>query len=58
MFFCLNKLFKDFNLITTIEINNFVFTVIIHKEEDMFIAEYPDVQTISQGDTIDEAIKI
>ncbi len=33
------------------------FTAIIHKEEDMFVAECPEVGTISQGKTIDEALK-
>lgn len=32
------------------------FTVIIQKDEDMFVAECLEVGTISQGKTIDEAI--
>ena len=32
------------------------FTAIIHKEEEMFVAECPEVGTISQGDTIDKAL--
>ncbi|MBI2631810.1 type II toxin-antitoxin system HicB family antitoxin [Candidatus Pacearchaeota archaeon] len=32
------------------------FTVIITKEEDMFIAECPEVGTVSQGYSIDEAV--
>ncbi len=32
------------------------FTVIITQEEDMFIAECPEVGTVSQGYTIEEAI--
>jgi predicted RNase H-like HicB family nuclease len=32
------------------------FTVVIHKEEDMFVAECPEVGTVSQGRTIDESI--
>jgi len=37
--------------------NNFIFTAIVHKEEDMFVAECPEVGTVSQGYTIEEAIK-
>ena len=33
-----------------------VFTAIIHKEEDMYVAECPEVGTISQGRTIEEAL--
>ncbi|MBW4687410.1 MAG: type II toxin-antitoxin system HicB family antitoxin [Komarekiella atlantica HA4396-MV6] len=32
------------------------FTAIIHKEEDMYVAECPEVGTIDQGETIEEAI--
>jgi predicted RNase H-like HicB family nuclease len=32
------------------------FTVVINKDEDMFVAECPEVGTVSQGRTIDEAI--
>jgi predicted RNase H-like HicB family nuclease len=31
-------------------------TVVMHKEEDMFVAECPEVGTVSQGKTIDEAV--
>ncbi len=31
-------------------------TAIIHKEEDMYVAECPEVGTVSQGKTIEEAI--
>ena len=31
-------------------------TVVLQKEEDMFIAECPEVGTVSQGKTIEEAI--
>jgi predicted RNase H-like HicB family nuclease len=34
-----------------------ILTAILHKEENMFIAECPEVGTISQGKTIDEALK-
>lgn len=32
------------------------FTAIIHKEEDMYVAECSEVGTIDQGETIEEAI--
>lgn len=32
------------------------FTVIIYKEEDMYIAECPEVGTVDQGETIEQAI--
>ena len=33
------------------------FTAVIHKEEDLYVAECPEVGTASQGETIEEAIK-
>lgn len=35
---------------------NKTFTVFLNKEEDMFVAECPEVGTVSQGATMDEAI--
>ena len=32
------------------------FTAVIHKEEDMYVAECPEVGTVSQGENIEEAI--
>ena len=32
------------------------FSAIIHKEDDLFAAECPEVGTVSQGYSIDEAI--
>lgn len=32
------------------------FTALIHKEDDMYIAECVEVGTVSQGKTIDEAV--
>ncbi len=32
------------------------FTAVLHKEEDMYVAECPEVGTISQGTTIEEAV--
>jgi len=32
------------------------FTVILHKEDDLYVADCPEVGTVSQGYTIEEAI--
>jgi len=32
------------------------FIAVLHKEENMYIAECPEVGTVSQGETIEEAI--
>jgi len=32
------------------------FTAILHREEDLYVAECPEVGTVSQGYTIEEAI--
>ena len=32
------------------------FTAILHKEDDLYVAECPEVGTVSQGTTIEEAI--
>lgn len=32
------------------------FTVIVYKEENMYIAECPEVGTVDQGETIEQAI--
>ena len=31
-------------------------TAILHKEEDMYVAECPEVGTVSQGKTVEEAV--
>lgn len=33
-----------------------VFTAVLHKEEDMYVAKCPEVGTVSQGKTIEEAL--
>ena len=33
-----------------------VFTAILHKEEDVYVAECPEVGTVSQGRTVEEAV--
>ena len=32
------------------------FTAIIHREDDLYVAECPEVGTVSQGATLDEAL--
>jgi predicted RNase H-like HicB family nuclease len=32
------------------------FTAVIHKEGHLYVAECPEVGTVSQGETIDEAV--
>jgi predicted RNase H-like HicB family nuclease len=32
------------------------FTAVVHQEDDLFVADCPEVGTVSQGKTIDEAI--
>lgn len=33
-----------------------VFTTILHKEDDLYVAECPEVGTVSQGANIEEAV--
>jgi len=33
-----------------------ILTAILHKEEDLYVAECPEVGTVSQGYTVEEAI--
>ena len=33
-----------------------IFTAIVHKEEDMYVAECSEVGTVDQGETIEEVI--
>jgi len=32
------------------------FTAVLHKEDDLYVAECPEVGTVSQGNTIEEAL--
>ena len=36
--------------------NKHIFTAVLHKEEDLYVAECPEVGTVSQGYTLEEAI--
>ncbi|MCX8492393.1 MAG: type II toxin-antitoxin system HicB family antitoxin [Cyclobacteriaceae bacterium] len=33
------------------------FSAILHKEDDIYVAECPEVGTVSQGPTVEEAIE-
>ena len=35
--------------------NQKTFTAVIHKEEDMYVADCPEVGTVSQGETMEIA---
>jgi predicted RNase H-like HicB family nuclease len=32
------------------------FTAVIHKEDDLYVADCPEVGTVSQGQTVEDAI--
>lgn len=32
------------------------FTAVLHREDDLYVAECPEVGTVSQGHTVEEAI--
>ncbi|HEX6109703.1 MAG TPA: type II toxin-antitoxin system HicB family antitoxin [Ktedonobacteraceae bacterium] len=32
------------------------FTAVIHKEDDVYVADCPEVGTVSQGHTVEEAV--
>ncbi len=34
----------------------YVLTAVLHKEEDLYVAECPEVGTVSQGYTVEEAV--
>ncbi len=33
-----------------------VLTAVLHKEEDMYVAKCPEIGTVSQGSTVEEAV--
>jgi len=35
----------------------YTFSAIIHKEEDLYVAECPEVGTVSQGKSIEESVE-
>jgi len=48
---------KILNIITVIDNTmNQIFSVVVHKEKKYYVAECPEVGTVSQGKSIEEAI--
>jgi len=37
--------------------NTHTLTAVIHREEDMYVAECPEVGTVSQGETVEKAVE-
>ena len=37
--------------------NTRTLTAVIHREEDMYVADCPEVGTVSQGETVEEAVE-
>lgn len=33
-----------------------VFTAVLHKEDDLYVAECPEVGTVSQGPSVEDAV--
>ncbi len=33
-----------------------IFSAVLHKEDDLYVAECPEIRTVSQGTSIEEAI--
>ena len=33
-----------------------VFTAVLHREDDLYVAECPEIGTVSQGCTVEEAV--
>jgi len=33
------------------------FSAVLHEEDDMYVAECPEVGTVSQGNTVEEAVR-
>ncbi len=45
-----------YNLFREVQMVTRTFTAVIHREEDIYVAECPEVGTVSQGYTIEEAV--
>jgi predicted RNase H-like HicB family nuclease len=33
-----------------------IFTAVLHREDDLYVAECPEIGTVSQGTTVEEAV--
>ena len=52
----LNKDFRIERPILIPENSMSTFTAVLHKEDDTYVAECPEVGTVSQGKTVEEAV--
>jgi predicted RNase H-like HicB family nuclease len=52
----INKDFRIKQLNVIQEIIMSTFTAVLHKEDDMYVAECPEVGTFSQGSSVEEAV--
>jgi predicted RNase H-like HicB family nuclease len=50
------KILGENNLSEIQEVIVITFTAVLHQEDDLYVAECPEVGTISQGRTIEEAV--
>jgi predicted RNase H-like HicB family nuclease len=48
--------FESIILIGGVDMAVQIFTAVLHKEEDLYVAECPEVGTVSQGYTVEEAV--
>ena len=52
----INKDFRRGELMLIQENRMSTFTAVLHKEDDTYVAECPEVGTVSQGKTVKEAV--
>jgi predicted RNase H-like HicB family nuclease len=52
----LNKDFRNRQPMVIQENTMSTFTAVLHKEDDTYVAECPEVGTVSQGKTVEEAV--
>jgi len=44
-------------LFETTAIKKYIFSIVVHKEDNLYVAQYPEVGTASQKETIEKAIE-
>ncbi len=55
MFIAPNKFLSNTNTLRDF-MNTKTFTAVIHKEENLYVAQCPEVGTVSQAENVEEAI--
>ncbi len=45
-----------YNKLGGVEVATLTLTAVLHKEDDLYVAECPEVGTVSQGYTVEEAV--